>query len=157
MKRFLIPAILLLSFAAYAADTYMLEIDKFESKEADKGSVVTQEDMERDNAHDLWEAVRYTPGVILSGGGQRNDSSFTVRGFGADSVPIFVDGVIIANPYRGEGDAARILTGDLESVTIQKGYSSMLLGANTLGGAILMKTAKPTKELEARLDTTMEF
>lgn len=157
MKRFVIPALLLFSFAAYAADTYMLEIDKVESKESDKGSVITQEDMERDNAHDLWEAVRYTPGVILSGGGQRNDSSFTVRGFGADSVPIFVDGVIIANPYRGEGDAARILTGDLESVTIQKGYSSMLLGANTLGGAILMKTAKPAKELEARLDTTMEF
>jgi len=157
MKRLLFPALLLFSFAAYAADTYTLEIDKVESREADKGSVITQEDMERNNAHDLWEAVRYTPGVILSGGGQRNDSSFTVRGFGADSVPIFVDGVIIANPYRGEGDAARILTGDLESVTIQKGYSSMLLGANTLGGAILMETAKPKKELEARLDTTMEF
>ncbi|MGE4267297.1 MAG: TonB-dependent receptor [Deferribacterales bacterium] len=167
MKRLIIVTLLLFSFAAYADDTpvaadepvYNLEINKEGKREstADKGNVITKDEMERDNAHDLWEAVRYTPGIILSGGGSRNESSFTVRGFGADSVPIFVDGVIMANPYKGEGDAARILTGDLESVTIQKGYSSMLLGANTLGGAILMKTAKPQKEFEAQLDTTIEF
>lgn len=149
-------AFLALAANAYASDnkTYNIEIDVTENKET--GDVITQYDMERDNVHDLWEAVRYTPGIILSGGGRRNDSSFTVRGFGADSVPVFVDGISIANPYRGDGDYARILTGDLESVTIQKGYSSMLLGANTLGGAVLMNTAKPKKEFEGRIDATFE-
>jgi len=121
------------------------------------GETITQDDMERDNAHDLWEAVRYTPGVILSGGGRRGDATFTLRGFGADSVPIFIDGIVMTSPFKANGDAARMLTGDLESVTIQKGYSSTMLGPNTLGGAVLMRTAKPKKKLEARLDATLEL
>jgi iron complex outermembrane receptor protein len=119
--------------------------------------LITPEELERYNAHDLWEAVRHVPGVLLSGGGRRNDSNFTVRGFGSDSVPIFVDGIVLANTYRGEGDAARYLTGDLESVEIQKGYSSPLLGANTLGGAVLLQTAKPREPLELSLKTGVDF
>jgi iron complex outermembrane receptor protein len=127
--------------------------------DADRESpnIITQEELERYGAQDLWEAVRQVPGVLLSGGGRRNDSNFTVRGFGADSVPIFVDGIVVANTYRGEGDAARYLTGDLESVEIQKGYSSPLLGANTLGGAVLLQTAKPWAPLELSLKTTADF
>jgi iron complex outermembrane receptor protein len=121
------------------------------------GDVITQEDMRRDGAKDLWEAVRYTPGVILSGGGQRNESNFTVRGFGVDSIPIIVDGIIVANPYRGTGDAARLLTEDMESIVVHKGYSSTLLGANTMGGAIVMRALKPKKALEASYKAQIEF
>ncbi|MDR1030227.1 MAG: TonB-dependent receptor [Treponema sp.] len=121
----------------------------------DTPEVITREEMDRDGVVDLWEAVQYTPGVLLSGGGRRNDSSFSVRGYGADSVPIYVDGIVMANPYRGEGDSARFLTGDLESIEIAKGFSSELLGANTLGGAILLRTAKPRKPLELSLKTSL--
>jgi iron complex outermembrane receptor protein len=133
------------------------------TEQRDDPNVITREEMERDGATDLWEAVRYTPGVILSGGGRRNDSNFTVRGYGAEDVPIFIDGILMANPYRGEGDAARFLTGDLESVEIQKGFSTELLGANTLGGAVIMRTAKPKRPLElsatasAGFDRTFNF
>jgi iron complex outermembrane receptor protein len=123
------------------------------SAERDTPELLTREEMDRDGAGDLWEAVRYIPGILLSGGGRRNDSSFTIRGYGADSVPIFVDGIPMANPYRGDGDSARFLTGDLESVEIQKGYSSELLGANTLGGAVLLRTAKPRDLFEASFKT----
>ncbi|GHV81317.1 hypothetical protein AGMMS49944_31080 [Spirochaetia bacterium] len=119
--------------------------------------IVTREEMERYGAQDLWEAVRQVPGVLQSGGGRRNDSNFTVRGFGSDSVPILVDGIVTANTYRGEGDAARTLTGDLESIEIQKGYSSALLGANTLGGAVLLRTAKPRDTLELSLKSSVDF
>jgi iron complex outermembrane receptor protein len=127
------------------------------TEKKETSDIITAADMERDNSADLWEAVRYTPGVILSGGGRRNDSSFTVRGFGADSVPLFVDGIYVANTYRGESDSARVLTGDLESIEIQKGYSSMLLGSNTLGGAILLRTARPREPFEASVKTGVEF
>jgi iron complex outermembrane receptor protein len=119
--------------------------------------IVTQEEMERYGAQDLLEAVRQVPGVLLSGGGRRNDSNFTVRGFGSASVPILVDDIVVANTYRGEGDAARTLTGDLESIEIQKGYSSALLGANTLGGAVLLRTAKPRDKLELSLKSSVDF
>ncbi|MDR3146390.1 MAG: TonB-dependent receptor [Treponema sp.] len=125
------------------------------SAERDTPELITREEMERDGSDDLWEAVRYTPGVILSGGGRRNDSNFSVRGFGADSVPDFVDGIPLANPYRGEGDSARLLSGDLESVEIEKGYSSELLGANAIGGMVLLRTAKPREPLEASLKTAL--
>jgi iron complex outermembrane receptor protein len=118
---------------------------------------ITQEDLEREGAADLWEAVRHIPGVIITGGGQRNDSNFTVRGYGTDSVPIFVDGVPVANTYRGDGDAARLLTGDLEEIEIHKGYSSSLLGANTLGGAIQVRTARPKKPLELSFKTSLDL
>jgi iron complex outermembrane receptor protein len=127
------------------------------SAERDTPGYVSREEMDRDNAHDLQEALRYVPGVILSGGGRRNDSNFTIRGFGLDSVPVFVDGIAIGNPYRGQGDGARLLTGDLESIEIQKGFSSLLLGANTMGGAVLMRTARPKKELEASIKTDLEL
>ncbi|MDR0722055.1 MAG: TonB-dependent receptor plug domain-containing protein [Treponema sp.] len=123
------------------------------SADRDTPERITREEMDRDGASDLWEAVRYIPGVILSGGGRRNDSTFSIRGYGADSVPIYVDGIPLANPYRGEGDSARLLTGDLERIEIAKGYSSELLGANTLGGAIVLRTAKPRQALELSLKT----
>ena len=142
---------------AQSDDIFLLpEVEVTAEKDRETGSRITREDMRRDGARDLWEAVRHTPGVIISGGGARNDSNFRVRGFGSDSVPVFVDGVLMANPFRGEGDAARVLTGDLESVTIQKGYSSMLLGANTIGGAVVMRTAKPTQNLELSFQPSVE-
>jgi len=123
--------------------------------EAESPGTVTREDMQRNGANDLWEAVRDVPGVIQSGGGRRGDSNFTVRGFGADSVPVFADGIEQSNPYRGEGDSARLLTGDLEKIEILKGFSSELLGANILGGAVLLRTAKPEKKLELGLNSVL--
>jgi iron complex outermembrane receptor protein len=125
------------------------------SAERDTPEMITREEMDRDGSNDLWEAVRYTPGVILSGGGRRNESNFSVRGFGSDSVPVYVDGIPLANPYRGEGDSARVLSGDLESVEIEKGYSSELLGANAIGGMVLLRTAKPREPFEVSLKTAL--
>ncbi|MDR1899361.1 MAG: TonB-dependent receptor plug domain-containing protein, partial [Treponema sp.] len=94
-----VVAFLLASPAAYAqeaADTEDAEAYRLPetevSAETDTPEYVSREEMDRDGARDLQEAVRYVPGVILSGGGRRNDSNFTIRGFGIDSVPIFVDG-----------------------------------------------------------------
>jgi iron complex outermembrane receptor protein len=161
----LVCAVLLLAFPPFLfAETVEEEVLALEEIEVvgtiyakQTGDVITQEDMQRDGAKDLWEAVRYVPGVILSGGGARNDSNFTVRGFGVDSIPIIVDGIVVANPYRGTGDAARLLTEDMESIVIHKGYSSTLLGANTMGGAVVIRTIKPKKPLEASYKSYLEF
>jgi iron complex outermembrane receptor protein len=72
-------------------------------------------------------------------------------------LPVFIDGIPVSAPYRGEADTARFLSADLEDIEIQKGYSSMLLGANTLGGAIVMRTAKPKKTFEASFKSGIDF
>jgi iron complex outermembrane receptor protein len=119
---------------------------------------LTRETMEREGSPDLWEALRNVPGVIRDGGGgMRNESNFTVRGMDERMMPVFIDGVPLAAPYRGEADNARFLTADLEDVEIQKGYSSMLLGSNTLGGAVIMRTARPKKQFELFHKSAVDF
>lgn len=126
-------------------------------EQRDTPNVVTREEMDREDALDLWQAVRNVPGVIQSGGGARNDAGFSVRGFSSESMPVFVDGVTQANPYRGDNDAARMLTADVESITLEKGYSTMLLGPNTMGGAILIRTARPKQAFEALFTSGFGF
>jgi iron complex outermembrane receptor protein len=119
---------------------------------------VPQETMEREGSGDLWEALRNVPGLVRDGGGgMRNESNFAVRGMDERMMPVFIDGVPLAAPYRGEADNARFLTADLEDVVVQKGYSSMLLGSNTLGGAVILRSARPQKPLEVFFKTAVDF
>ncbi|MDR1256371.1 MAG: TonB-dependent receptor [Spirochaetaceae bacterium] len=128
-----------------------------DAEQADTPNTVTRAEMDREGSRDLWQAVRNVPGITLSGGGPRNDSGISVRGFDSASVPVFVDGVTQANPYRGDNDAARMLTGDLESIAIEKGFSTLLLGPNTMGGAVLIRTARPKEPLEASISSSFGF
>jgi iron complex outermembrane receptor protein len=128
------------------------------SAEKENVNRVTQEQMEREGSGDLWEALRNVPGVIRSGGGgEENEGGFRVRGFDSSRMPVFIDEVPFESPYRGNSDFSRLLTADLESVVIEKGYSSMLLGANTMGGAILLRTAKPEAPFELAYKSSFDF
>lgn len=120
-------------------------------------TVITQEEIESRNTTNLWELMRTIPGIVITGGGERNESNFRLRGFDASRVPVYIDGVSQILPYKGEADHARILTYDVESVEVQKGYSSMLMGANNLGGIISLNTAKPKKPFEASFRYGAEF
>jgi iron complex outermembrane receptor protein len=120
------------------------------SEQKDTSEYVTQDTMERENSDDLWEALRNVPGLVRDGGGgKRNESNFAVRGMDEKLLPVFIDGALMSSPYRGDTDYARFLSADLEDIEIHKGYSSVLLGSNTFGGAIIMRTAKPKKSFEA--------
>jgi iron complex outermembrane receptor protein len=118
---------------------------------------VTKEQMEREGSSDLWEALRNVPGLIRSGGGEDGGDSFRVRGFDSSRMPVFIDGVPFESPYRGDADYSRLLTADIEEVEVQKGFSSMLMGANTMGGAILLQTAKPKDAFELGYKTFIDF
>jgi iron complex outermembrane receptor protein len=152
----LLPVIIRAQEAPEEADRIILPPVEI-TETADSPNVVTREEMDREGALDLWQAVRNVPGVIQSGGGARNDAGFTVRGFDSANVPVFVDGVTQANPYRGDNDAARMLSGDWESITIEKGYSTLLLGPNTMGGAVLIRTARPKAPFETFITTGFDF
>jgi iron complex outermembrane receptor protein len=124
----------------------------------DSSEYVTQDEMERSGAQDLWEALRRLPGVIQAGGGgMRNESNVTVRGMDERMMPAFIDGIPLTAPYRGEADDARFLSADLEDIEIQKGYSSLLLGDSMLGGALIMRSAMPRAPFEAFYKTSAEF
>jgi len=93
-------------------------------------------------------ALELVAGVTQSKVGARNEQMVYVRGFDLRQVPVFVDGVPVYVPYDGYVDLGRFTTFDLAAVQVDKGLSSMLYGANTLGGAINLVGRRPTQPLE---------
>ncbi len=112
------------------------------------GENVGQQEMQKNNANNVASSLRSLPSIILSNSGSRNESSVYIRGFDIRSVPIFVDGIPVYVPFDGYADLARFTTFDIAKIDVSKGFSSMMYGANTLGGAINLVSLKPTEKLE---------
>lgn len=98
---------------------------------------------------DVGEALSLVPGVLYNRPtGNRYESDVLVRGFDLRSVPIFVDGIPVYIPYDGFSDLGRFTTADISSIDVAKGYSSVMYGHNTLGGAINVVSMRPKKEFD---------
>jgi iron complex outermembrane recepter protein len=106
----------------------------------------------------LDDAVNMIPGVY-SGmtGGTRNEGLIYVRGFNRFEVPLLIDGIRVYLPADNRLDFSRFLTSDIAEVQVAKGYVSVLDGPDGMGGAINLVTRKPTRELEAELDGTLDL
>lgn len=109
---------------------------------------ITKENMESQNRFEVSRSLNMLPGINLTASGPRNESMISVRGFDLRSVPVYMDGVPVYVPYDGYVDLARFTTFDLSAIDVSKGFSSMLYGPNSLGGAINLISRKPIKKLE---------
>lgn len=109
---------------------------------------VTSKTMEAQNKMEVSKALNMLPGVTLTASGPRNESMVSVRGFDLRQVPVYMDGIPVYVPYDGYVDLARFTTFDLAAVDVSKGFSSVLYGPNSLGGAINLVSRKPSKILE---------
>ncbi|MBV5328112.1 MAG: TonB-dependent receptor, partial [Chlorobium sp.] len=94
------------------------------------------------------DAANLIPGITSSVTGARNEQTLYVRGFDIKHVPIFLDGIPIYVPYDGYPDLARFTTFDLSELVVSKGFTSVLYGPNTMGGAINMVSRRPEKTFE---------
>ena len=113
---------------------------------------VTADDMEKLDKKNIAQAVNLLPGINLGNAGARNEGMIYVRGFDMRQVPLYLDGIPQYVPYDGYVDPNRFITFDLSEITVSKGYSSVLYGPNTLGGAINMVSRKPEKQFEATMN-----
>jgi len=109
---------------------------------------LTSQKMESQNKMEVSRALNMLPGVNLTASGPRNESMVSVRGFDLRQVPVYMDGIPVYVPYDGYVDLARFTIFDLAAVDVSKGFSSVLYGPNSLGGAINLVSRKPTKKLE---------
>lgn len=117
-------------------------------KNRDTLNRVTSKTMETQNKMEVSTALNLLPGVTLTASGPRNESMVSVRGFDLRQVPVYMDGIPVYVPYDGYVDLARFTTFDLAAVDVSKGFSSVLYGPNSLGGAINLISRKPSKKLE---------
>jgi len=114
----------------------------------DSTNTVSAKRMETFNRTDVSHTLNILPGVSLSNFGARNESTVFIRGFDSRQVPVFIDGIPVYVSYDGYVDLARFTTFDLAEINVSKGFSSILYGPNTLGGAINLVSRKPTQKLE---------
>lgn len=109
---------------------------------------VTSKTMVSQNKMDVSRALNMLPGITLTSSGPRNESMVSVRGFDLRQVPVYMDGIPVYVPYDGYVDLARFTTFDLAAIDVSKGFSSVLHGPNSLGGAINLVSRKPSQKLE---------
>lgn len=114
---------------------------------------VFSEEMMKLNKTDVATSINILPSITLCNVGARNESTIYLRGFDLRSVPVYADGIPIYVPYDGYVDLARFTNAGLSKIEISKGYSSILFGANTIGGAINLISSKPSKKIEINIKT----
>ena len=99
------------------------------------------------------DALAYSPGLYFSKS-TKNENTFKLRGFAQRQVSVFLDGIPITIPYDGVIDISQISGDNLEQIKVSRGISSILYGANTLGGSVNIITANPVhnNQLNLRLE-----
>lgn len=115
------------------------------------------ESIRENNRNTVGTALDMVPGVNASRLGARNEQTVFVRGFDSRQVPLFVDGIPVYVPYDGYVDLARFTTFDLSRIEVAKGFSSMVYGPNTLGGAINLISRRPGKAFEGEVGGGFTF
>jgi iron complex outermembrane receptor protein len=113
---------------------------------------IDQTEMAKRNEVNAALAMENLPGVSIehfySG---RNQEQISVHGFNYLQVPLYVDGILMNDPYDGTLDFRQIPTTDIAEIQVAKGFSSPLLGPNAVGGAINIVTKEPQKKYEGEM------
>ncbi|WP_066965485.1 TonB-dependent receptor [Microbulbifer sp. Q7] len=89
----------------------------------------------------------------------KNTANFTVRGLGVNSSIPSIDptvGVFVDGMYMGVNAGVVTDMFDLEGIEVLRGPQGLLFGRNVTGGAVVIKTARPTEEFSSKfkLSTT---
>ena len=116
-------------------------------------SSVTRTKIELFEKKDIGTALARTPGVLyMRPSGGRYESGIIVRGFpgygnSGNSVLTFIDGIQAYFPYDYVMDTGRFTTNGVSTISLSKGYSSVLYGPGALGGVINIVSQRPSKPL----------
>lgn len=123
------------------------EITVLGEKLRDSLTSLSADRIESFNSVEVSRALNLLPGIALASVGPRNESVVYVRGFDLRQVPVFIDGIPVYVPYDGYVDLGRFTTFDLAAIHVDKGFSSVLYGPNTMGGAINLISRRPISKV----------
>jgi len=104
---------------------------------------------------------KYIPNVSLQAGAAISGSASTVtafiRGIGQTDFTLTIDpgvGIYVDGVYVSRSTGALLATTDIASVEVLRGPQGTLFGKNTIGGAIVVTSQKPTDKLEGNIEGT---
>jgi len=110
-------------------------------------TVITEEDIQRTQARNLYQVLKTVPGVnVRRRGGRGANSSVSLRGMGASGTLVLVDGVRIESGTSGDVDIQQIPVDQIERIEIVRGPKSSLYGSAALGGVIQIFTRSGKKD-----------
>ncbi|MCO1335037.1 TonB-dependent receptor [Microbulbifer sp. OS29] len=152
------------SFAAEGAvGTLMEEVQVTARKRADAellqdvpvaATAYSGDQLEALQTRDLQSLSFKMPNVQLEDVGTvKNTANFTVRGLGVNSSIPSIDptvGVFVDGMYLGVNAGVVTDLFDLEGIEVLRGPQGLLFGRNVTGGAVVVKTARPSEEFSSR-------
>ncbi len=108
---------------------------------------------------DLTDIGRMVPNATLHPSATfASTPNFLIRGIGVSGTTRSLDpavGIIVDGVYLGFPVGANLDMFDRESIEILRGPQGTLLGRNVTGGAVVVRTKRPTGEFGAKIDATV--
>lgn len=111
-------------------------------------ATLTSEQLRRDMAATIKDAVRYEAGVSVTNNPSRfGQAGFNIRGVDGDRVAMQIDGIGLPDEFKtgGYSNAGRNLVDVrlLKKIDIQRGSGSVMYGSGALGGVVNYVTPDP--------------
>ncbi len=107
-------------------------------------TVLTREDIARQQPQDLYELLRTQAGIDLTRtGGAGGNVSLFLRGTNSNHVLVLIDGVRAASATTGAFDWRSLPVSQIERIEIVRGPRAVLYGSDAIGGVIQIFTRRP--------------
>ena len=119
------------------------------------------EDIRARHILNIGDVSHYTPNLqfnqVAPNSGFSNSSDISIRGIGQSDFVLVIDpgvGIFLDGAYIGRSVGGLLDTVDVDSIEVLKGPQGTLFGKNTIGGAIVINSAKPNQTPSGALDIT---
>ncbi|WP_404476620.1 TonB-dependent receptor [Novosphingobium sp. BL-52-GroH] len=113
------------------------------------------EALERSTIQTVSDVKTIAPGFTFSSEGGKDNVALTLRGIGQLPLGEVTPGVVIyLNDIPLPSVGSNVPTYDISSIQVLKGPQGTLFGRNTLGGAVVIGSQKPSYEFEGYVEGT---
>lgn len=123
----------------YTLDQIVVTATRTEKKVKDIPAgitVITAEDLKKQNIRTLDDALLHVPGVYIKGQRGMKATKISIRGLSQNRVLVLLDGQPLNNGYTGGTQWANIPIDNIERIEVIRGPFSALYGSSAMGGVV---------------------